>query len=104
MEPRRTTQRVQPPFSDDLMQGNPAVPGGSLKSKPTWLSTFGCLATSALFWLGAARGHRDPRDDPVDKSDGLELKLHGNNEEARNPKGRWSALLEQRRTGNHHAI
>jgi uncharacterized membrane protein YeaQ/YmgE (transglycosylase-associated protein family) len=31
------------------MKGNPAVPGGSLKSKPTWLSTLGCLVMSALF-------------------------------------------------------
>jgi hypothetical protein len=31
------------------MKGNPAVPGGSLKSKPTWLSTFGCLPASAFF-------------------------------------------------------
>ncbi len=27
-------------FSDDLIRGNPAVPGGSLKSKPTWLDAF----------------------------------------------------------------
>jgi hypothetical protein len=32
------------------MKGNPAVPGGSLKSKPAWLSTFGCLAASAFFF------------------------------------------------------
>jgi hypothetical protein len=25
------------------------VPGGSLKSKPTWLNAFGCSATSAFF-------------------------------------------------------
>jgi HSP20 family protein len=31
------------------MRGNPALPGSPLKSKPTWLSTFGCLATSAFF-------------------------------------------------------
>ena len=43
-------RRVRPLFSDDLMKGNPAVPGGSLKSKPTWLSTYGCLAASAFFF------------------------------------------------------
>jgi chaperonin GroEL len=31
------------------MKGNPALPGGPLKSKPTWLSTYGCLAASAFF-------------------------------------------------------
>ena len=31
------------------MKNNPAVPGGSLKSKPTWSNTFGCSATSAFF-------------------------------------------------------
>jgi hypothetical protein len=44
-------RRVRPLSSDDLMKGNPAVPGGPLKSKPTWLSTFGCLAASAFFRL-----------------------------------------------------
>jgi hypothetical protein len=38
------------------MKGNPAVPGGSLKGKPTWLNTLGCLATSAFFGL---RRHGD---------------------------------------------
>ena len=42
-------RRVRPLFSDDLMKGNPAVPGGPLKSKPTWLSTYECLAASAFF-------------------------------------------------------
>jgi uncharacterized membrane protein YeaQ/YmgE (transglycosylase-associated protein family) len=36
------------------MKGNPALLGGSLKSKPTWLGTFGCLATSALFLRSSA--------------------------------------------------
>ncbi len=31
------------------MESNPAVPGGLLASKPTWLYTFGCSATSAFF-------------------------------------------------------
>ena len=31
------------------MKNNPAVPGGSLKSKPTWSNTSGCSATSAFF-------------------------------------------------------
>src|ERR1700682_5648252 len=31
------------------MKGNPAVPGGSLTSKPTWSNTLGCSATSAFF-------------------------------------------------------
>ena len=31
------------------MQGNPAVPGGSLTSKPTWSNALGCSATSAFF-------------------------------------------------------
>ena len=31
------------------MKGDPAVPGGSLTSKPTWSNTSGCSATSAFF-------------------------------------------------------
>ena len=31
------------------MNSSPAVPGGSLRSKPTWSNTFGCSATSAFF-------------------------------------------------------
>jgi hypothetical protein len=34
------------------MKGNPAVPGGSLTSKPTWLNTSGYSATSVFFALG----------------------------------------------------
>jgi hypothetical protein len=30
------------------MKSNPAVPGGSLESKPTWLNTYGCSTTSAF--------------------------------------------------------
>ena len=33
------------------MKGNPVLPGGSLKSKPTWWNTFGCSAMSAFFRL-----------------------------------------------------
>jgi len=31
------------------MESNPAVPGGSLASKPTWSNSFGCSTTSAFF-------------------------------------------------------
>src|ERR1035438_6021787 len=34
------------------MKSSPALPGGSLMSKPTWSNTFGCSATSAFFVLG----------------------------------------------------
>ena len=34
------------------MKGNPALPGGLLKSKPTWSNSFGCSATSAFFFRG----------------------------------------------------
>jgi hypothetical protein len=33
------------------MKNNPALPGGLLKSKPTWPKTFGCSATSAFLFL-----------------------------------------------------
>ena len=42
------------------MKNNPALPGGSLKSKPTWPNAFGCSATSAFFVL-ATRDVREPR-------------------------------------------
>jgi hypothetical protein len=48
-------RRVRAKFSDDFIKGNPALPGRPLQSKPTWLSTFGCLATSAFFALSIAR-------------------------------------------------
>ena len=37
------------------MKSNPALPGGLLKSKPTWSNAFGCSATSAFFVLGDKR-------------------------------------------------
>ena len=38
------------------MKSNPAVPGGSLTSKPTWSNAFGCSATSAFFlYVGIGR-------------------------------------------------
>ena len=36
------------------MKGNPAVPGGSLMSKPTWSNAFGCSATSVFLFLWVA--------------------------------------------------
>jgi hypothetical protein len=41
------------------MKNNPDLPGGSLKSKPTWPNTFGCPATSAFLFLttGNVRNH-----------------------------------------------
>ena len=35
--------------SDDWIKSNSALPGGLLKSKPTWPNAFGCFATSAFF-------------------------------------------------------
>jgi hypothetical protein len=43
------------------MKGNPAVPGGSLMSKPTWWNTPGCSTTSAFFSLALARLGRNPQ-------------------------------------------
>jgi hypothetical protein len=40
------------------MKGKPAVPGGPLESKPTWLNTSGCSATSA-FLFAVTRGGRN---------------------------------------------
>ena len=37
------------------MKNNPALPGGSLKSKPMWSNTFGWSATSAFFVLSDVR-------------------------------------------------
>jgi hypothetical protein len=34
------------------MKSNPAMPRGSLMSKPTWPNTSGCSATSAFFVFG----------------------------------------------------
>jgi len=40
------------------MKGNPAVPGGSLTSKPTCSNTSGCSATPAFFSPAMARDGR----------------------------------------------
>ena len=41
------------------MKSNPAVPGGSLTSKPTWSNTSGCSATSAFFVLAGPPSGRN---------------------------------------------
>ena len=49
------------------MKNNPALPGGLLKSKPTWSNTFGCSATSAFLfrWCGAVANQRgNPMETP----------------------------------------
>ena len=52
------------------MKSNPAVPGGSLTSKPTWSNTFGCSATSAFFVLGDVRRSQSLRGgSPMEKLD-----------------------------------
>ena len=50
------------------MKNNPALPGGLLKSKPTWSNTFGYSATSAFLfrWCGAAATQRG---NPMEKPD-----------------------------------
>jgi hypothetical protein len=51
------------------MKGNPAVPGGSLTSKPTWLNTSGCSPTSAFFFAFGDAGRSQSRgDEPMDDS------------------------------------
>ena len=47
------------------MKGNPAGPGGSLASKPTWSNTSGCSATPAfLFRLQLRRAVAGTRETP----------------------------------------
>jgi len=43
------------------MKGNPGVPGGSLKIKPTWSNTSGCSTTSAFSWRRGAVKTTRPR-------------------------------------------
>jgi uncharacterized protein YbcI len=50
------------------MKGNPAVPGGSLKSKPTWSNTSGCSTTSVFFCVRRPGPGRD-QIEHMDKSD-----------------------------------
>ena len=38
-------------WSDDWTKNNSALPGGLLKSKPTWPNAYGCSTTSAFFVL-----------------------------------------------------
>ena len=41
------------------MNGSPAVPGGPLKSKPTWFYTIECLTTSAFLFSADWRNRQD---------------------------------------------
>jgi hypothetical protein len=78
------------------MKGNPALPGGSLESKPTWWTLFKWSTTSA-FLLSMAREGRNPqkegrcplsgasccRDDKVDVGDQIKVQLTSLNKCAR---------------------
>ena len=81
------------------MKGSPAVPGGSLTSKPTRWKTCGCSATSAFLFL--------PVRDRCDR-----LKTHGSDvrhENQRGPVSRSASILDfdaarcwsTARTGSH---
>ena len=51
------------------MKGNPAVPGGSLTSKPTWSNTFTVFHRVGFFFAFAGAGRsRPPGMKPMDKS------------------------------------
>lgn len=59
----------KPKSPDDDSKGNPAVPGGPLTCKPTWLSTSAYSATSACFFAGycedgGSRQGRIPLNEP----------------------------------------
>ena len=47
------------------MKSNSAVPGGSLKSKPTWWNTCGCSTTSAFVVLGGTAPFTASRRNPT---------------------------------------
>jgi uncharacterized protein YbcI len=49
------------------MKGNPAVPGGSLTSKPTRPNTTTCSAASVFFWMGWREPATLIGTDPMDK-------------------------------------
>ena len=44
------------------MRNNPDLPGGSLKSKPTWSNAFGCSATSAFLFSVVQDGRTFPTE------------------------------------------
>jgi uncharacterized protein YbcI len=50
------------------MKGNPAVPGGSLTSKPTWSNTSECSTTSAFLFPGTRDGTQAQGTNRMDKS------------------------------------
>ncbi len=47
-------RRLPTQLSDDETESNPAVPGGSLTSKPTWWNTFGGFRHVGFFVFGEA--------------------------------------------------
>ena len=52
------------------MKGNPAVPGGSLKSKPTWSDTPGCSATSVFLFSAEKRDAKGARPQTTSEKGG----------------------------------
>ena len=49
------------------MKSNPAMPGGSLKSKPTWSNTCRYSTTSAFFSLAVGREIANPNGHAEDR-------------------------------------
>src|SRR2546429_3711370 len=73
------------------MKSNPAVPGGSLTSKPTWPNTLRCSTTSAFFTTGGAGLPQPSRRNRMAKSNSTMAQRIA----------QAAIAFEQRRTGNH---
>jgi HSP20 family molecular chaperone IbpA len=62
LEVRGALERGPPvKLSEDQLESNPAVPRGSIESKPTWRNALGCSATSAFFVFLAKSQKEGPK-------------------------------------------
>jgi uncharacterized protein YbcI len=79
------------------MKSNPAVPGGSFESKPTWSSTLGCSATSAFFVLVVVQAKR-PHHESSHSLKGTSMRTLDSS--VAQQIAQAASAFEQRRTGH----
>jgi hypothetical protein len=72
------------------MKGNPAVPGGSLKSKPAWSDTLWCFTAPAFFACGGDGRPQRARMNVMEKPDSTMARKIA----------QAASVFEQQRTGN----
>ena len=72
------------------MKGNPAVPGGSLKSKPAWSDTLWCFTAPAFFSCGGCGRPQRTRMNAMEKANSTMARQIA----------QAASVFEEQRTGN----